>query len=377
MNLKYYWNTRTIFRKIVLIGLALHLLGCFLFPFAEMHSMTSSLSQLASAWGIADLPEKLTVFNLSRVMSDMGSEDGIFYMIIIVVDIVLLVIQLMGKKRASYVVTFIIWHVNLAFTGIAASAAQEVMGYVEKPFTTVLMVAILGGGIYVVSIAGMLFEYKAQSKLTAKINNGYDPSIGDGKIKIDQEKVDKLKAHAGNLADTGVAVAKKTAKAAVKGFQQASAAAKDFVESAKEENGAGTVSTPTPAPTPTARAQASSADDPDKTVMMAPKAIPQTGTVTGVRGMFAGAQIPVGHGESIIIGRAADSCHIILTGQAISRKHCVIQYNGTTGNYHVTDYSANGTFLGNGSKLPQQKSIALMPGSVIWIGNDENTFQLG
>ena len=55
----------------------------------------------------------------------------------------------------------------------------------------------------------------------------------------------------------------------------------------------------------------------------------------------------------------------------------VIQYNGTTGNYHVTDYSANGTFLGNGSKLPQQKSIALMPGSVIWIGNDENTFQLG
>ena len=93
--------------------------------------------------------------------------------------------------------------------------------------------------------------------------------------------------------------------------------------------------------------------------------------------MFAGAQIPIANGESVIIGRAVDSCHIILEGQAISRKHCTVQYDATTGNYIVTDYSANGTFLGNGSKLPPQKNIALTPGSLIWIGSADNTFQLG
>ncbi|MBR6615223.1 MAG: FHA domain-containing protein [Lachnospiraceae bacterium] len=363
MDLKAYWNTRTIFRKIILIGLTLHFLGCFLLPFAEMHKMTSSLSQLASAWGLADLPEKLTVFSLSRIMSEMGSEDSIFYMLIIVTDICLLAIQIIGKKRASYVITFLIWHVNLLFTSIASQAAQDVTGYVDKPFPTLLMVVFLGGAVYLASIAGIFLENKARAKLAARGASGQTSSVGSS---IDTEK---LKEQAGNLADTGAAVAKKTAKMAVKGIFKASEAAKDFVESAKNESGVS--SAPKSAPTPAPALKQQPAAHKNQT------AIPKSGTITGVKGMYAGATIDIVPGEFVIIGRSAEKANLVINNDLVGRQHCIIQYDGNTGNYIVTDCSTNGTFLGNGSRLVNQKPTTVAPGTVIVIVNKENTFQLG
>jgi hypothetical protein len=410
--MKAYWKSKTIFRKGILIGLLIHLIGCFAFPFASMYSMTASLSKLASRWGIADVPEKLTVFSLAKFMNEMGSEDGYFYMAIIVIVVLALIMQLLGKKRASFIGTFLIWHVAFMFTFVCAGAAQEVPGYREEMGTTTLMY-LISIFIYVVSLAGAIMEPKAQAKLAAKLETGAavtsEPKAKASPIKMDQETVDKIKAKAENIADTSVAVAKKAATAAVKGINQVSAAAKEFVESAKQESSTGTKQTssvPQPAQTPQLTkepqpvqpqapvqmqtpvqpqapvqvqaqvpVQPLEDDDDMKTMILPPQSISQTGTITGMRGMFTGAQIPIESGESVIIGRAADSCHIILEGQAISRKHCIIQYDGTTGNYWVTDYSANGTYLGNGSKLPKEKNITLSPGSVIWIGNNENIFQ--
>ena len=363
MDLKAYWNTRTIFRKIVMIGLALHLLGCFLLPFAEMHKMTSSLSQLASAWGIADLPEKLTVYSLSRVMSDMGSEDSIFYMLIIVVDVALLAIQIMGKKRASYVVTFLVWHLNLLFTSIASQAAQDVTGYVDKPFPTLIMVVFLGGAVYIASIAGVFLENKAQAKLAARNASGHTSTAGGS---IDTEK---LKEQAGNLADTGAAVAKKTAKMAVKGFFKASEAAKDFVESAKNESGVSSAPKSAPAQAPTPKQQPAAHKN--------QTAIPKSGKVTGVKGMYAGAAIDIVPGEFVIIGRSAEKANLVIDNDMVGRQHSIIQYDGNNGNYIVTDCSTNGTFLGNGSRLKKQQPTTVAPGTVIAIVNKENTFQLG
>lgn len=364
--MKAYWNSKTIYRKVVMIAMAIQLIGWFIFPIAKMYRATSSMNNIAKKLGIDILPEKFTLFSLAKFMSDMGSSDGNYYFLVIILNAVLLCVIVMGKKRAGYIVSFLLWNVVALFSGIGISAAGSVSGYEGKPFMTLLIYAITAV-VMVGCLLGAIFEYKAQAKLAARGTDGYAPSAGDGKIDTE-----KLKEQAGNLADTGAAVAKKTAKAAIKGFHKASSAAKDFVETAKNESNAEAAKKSTQA----APAPAAAVPKPQPAELKKP-AIAQTGSITGVRGMFAGAQIPIAHGESVVIGRAADSCHIILENDGVSKKHCVIQYDGTTGNYVVTDYSTNGTYLGNGSRLQKTEPTVLTPGAVLWIGNKENTFQLG
>ncbi len=101
------------------------------------------------------------------------------------------------------------------------------------------------------------------------------------------------------------------------------------------------------------------------------------GVMVGLKGMYAGAEIPLNPGEYIKLGRATTN-HLVFEGQSnISRNHCKIKWDAEHKKFIFCDYSSNGSFV-NGSEdcLPQNLEMEIAPGSVIALGDDTNTFRL-
>ena len=104
------------------------------------------------------------------------------------------------------------------------------------------------------------------------------------------------------------------------------------------------------------------------------------GRIIGVSGdTYAGAVLPLGDGESVIIGRDPQNSSIILSDPKISRVHCRITYRAAQRAYQVKDFSTNGTFVYGDEnwRLPQKKDIMLTPGTVLQIGDSDFRFRLG
>lgn len=104
---------------------------------------------------------------------------------------------------------------------------------------------------------------------------------------------------------------------------------------------------------------------------------PVHGVLSGLTGLYAGAEIPLPDGEFILLGRMADN-HLVFEGQLnVSRYHCKIKWDAGRQKYIFRDYSSNGTFV-NGSEncLPQNLDLELDPGTTIAIGDEHNVFCL-
>jgi hypothetical protein len=103
------------------------------------------------------------------------------------------------------------------------------------------------------------------------------------------------------------------------------------------------------------------------------------GKVTGVAGMYQGVSFPIGRGEELLIGRDSATAHVIIDQGAdkISRKHCGIMYDESNRTYRVTDYSMNGTFKEDGTRLMANVPAILPIGSVIILANRQVSFRLG
>ncbi|MGN1168344.1 MAG: FHA domain-containing protein [Lachnospiraceae bacterium] len=101
------------------------------------------------------------------------------------------------------------------------------------------------------------------------------------------------------------------------------------------------------------------------------------GVMVGLKGMYAGFEVPLNSGEYIRMGRAATN-HLVFDGQNnVSRNHCKIKWDAERKIFLFCDYSTNGTFA-NGSEdcLPQNLEMEMAPGTVIALGDDTNTFRL-
>ena len=97
--------------------------------------------------------------------------------------------------------------------------------------------------------------------------------------------------------------------------------------------------------------------------------------VTCIAGPLRGQTYTLGQG-GIIIGRDYD-CAIRMTVNAanISRHHCSLRYSN--GSIYLTDLgSKGGTFLSNGTRIYPQQPQPLQAGSVFYLSNAENQFQL-
>lgn len=103
------------------------------------------------------------------------------------------------------------------------------------------------------------------------------------------------------------------------------------------------------------------------------------GVVVGIAGAYKDASFDVVDGAELIFGRSAQEANIVFDQFAtdVSRKHCVVRYDGRTNQYVVTDYSSTGTFLENGSRLESGQPKQLARGTVIYLGSTrKNGFRL-
>lgn len=100
--------------------------------------------------------------------------------------------------------------------------------------------------------------------------------------------------------------------------------------------------------------------------------------IFGLSGMYSGSSFDIAPNQQICIGRDPAYCQIVISsgGESVSRKHCLIQYDGNAGCFYVTDYSSNGTFLENGTRLSRNVPTPLYAGTVIILGSRSNVFRL-
>ena len=102
------------------------------------------------------------------------------------------------------------------------------------------------------------------------------------------------------------------------------------------------------------------------------------GSIVGVSGMYKDSTIDIPLGEEIVLGRDSAMSHVIIDRDAdrISRKHCGIRFNPADGSYSVTDYSTNGTFKEDGSRLPSNIPVSMARGTLVVLGSRQTSFRL-
>ena len=105
--------------------------------------------------------------------------------------------------------------------------------------------------------------------------------------------------------------------------------------------------------------------------------VQEHGVLIGLKGLYAGAEIPMNDGDEITFGRADTNNLIFATEPRISREHCKIRWDAKKEKYIFRDYSSSGSYI-NGSDdcLPQNLDLEVACGSEIALGNQDNVFLL-
>lgn len=104
-----------------------------------------------------------------------------------------------------------------------------------------------------------------------------------------------------------------------------------------------------------------------------------SGTITGISGMYSGFVFPVLDNETMTIGTNPQLSSIVIdnNGKFVSSKHCSVCYNAVNNYYDVTDFSTNGTYTNDNVRIQKNTSKRFGPGAIIYLGNRENSFKLG
>lgn len=100
------------------------------------------------------------------------------------------------------------------------------------------------------------------------------------------------------------------------------------------------------------------------------------GKLVGRTGAYAGISVTFEDGEQVTIGRDPELSHIVLDSPTISKVHCYIQMKPEIHGYSIMDRSLNGTYMGDGSRLPKGIYVDVPGGSILYIGSVDNTFAL-
>lgn len=101
-----------------------------------------------------------------------------------------------------------------------------------------------------------------------------------------------------------------------------------------------------------------------------------TGIIRGLRGDYAGREIPIRPGHKIRIGRSHGDNDLVVSSIKASRRHCIVTYSEDQKGYFVKDLSSNGVYLAQGTRLPKNVDVPLPAGTVIFLGNEQLSFEL-
>lgn len=99
--------------------------------------------------------------------------------------------------------------------------------------------------------------------------------------------------------------------------------------------------------------------------------------IRGLKGEYDGYDIPVLK-TGILLGRDPAACQLIFANTpSVSRYHCRVSYNARTGYFIITDLnSTNGIFMEDGSRLEKGGKLALIPGQIFKMCQDDIIFQV-
>lgn len=102
------------------------------------------------------------------------------------------------------------------------------------------------------------------------------------------------------------------------------------------------------------------------------------GAIVGVTGIYKGAVFKLAPNEVVVIGRDPAESNIVISEEStfVSRKHCSVKFDSSLGCYIICDYSQNGVKMDEKYKLVKGVETAAERGSIIEIGNADNTFKL-
>jgi serine/threonine protein kinase len=82
---------------------------------------------------------------------------------------------------------------------------------------------------------------------------------------------------------------------------------------------------------------------------------------------YDGRKYVVSDIRSLVVGREVSTSHIVINDAAISRKHCVVECNISRLEFYITDWSSNGTFTANGTRIGYGTKYTLMAGSEFYV----------
>lgn len=101
------------------------------------------------------------------------------------------------------------------------------------------------------------------------------------------------------------------------------------------------------------------------------------GSIMGLSGAYADAIFRLDPDENITIGRDPKTSQIVVDEdcELVSRTHCTVKGSSRSGQYSVIDHSSNGTFI-NGERLPKGIVVSVPRGSILYVGDTQNTFKL-
>ena len=151
---------KSVFRVLLMILGALHLLPFFAVPYAKLEGLMSGLGQLAGAIGMGDAyPEKLTGQAAIQMAELFSSDEAAlitaFMVLPVVAGVLVLLANLIGKGKGSYIVTILLSVVGAAGYGLNTITLQDYaqVGYSATPVVYIF----LGLSVVqiVVSIIGM------------------------------------------------------------------------------------------------------------------------------------------------------------------------------------------------------------------------------
>lgn len=101
-----------------------------------------------------------------------------------------------------------------------------------------------------------------------------------------------------------------------------------------------------------------------------------SGGLICIRGKHLGHMISLPADRIMTFGRDPAECSIVLKDSMVSRLHCQITYIAALEQYRIVDFSKNGTFLGDGTRLQSGKEYHVKSATEIYLGNRDNLYKL-
>lgn len=101
-----------------------------------------------------------------------------------------------------------------------------------------------------------------------------------------------------------------------------------------------------------------------------------SGGLICIRGSQLGHMISLPADRIMTFGRDPAECNIVLHDSLVSRLHCQITYIAAMEKYRIVDFSKNGTFWGDGTRLQSGKEYYVKSATEIYLGNSDNLYKL-